>query len=386
MYEQFYRIEVNAICLFFLVWIILRIKIFQDNQTRNILFIRAIIGALILIVLDTIMNFVSGDARPAFYVFNWIFNTGYCVLNAYTAYAWFSYVIYTLLSDKKRVAAINKLTAVPLVIFITLAITSVFTKLIFYIQPATNTFVDGKLSFLQIIVAYGFFTSASFISLIFFIRKKHTIYKTYVIILSFIVLPFLGGFFHIVFPKARIVWQMLVIAFLLIYIEIQFDLISRDSLTGLNNRGAFDKYLKRISEEEPLDFNSRRPFIFMIDVNLFKEINDTFGHTEGDNALIVTGKIILNCFRNTNAHVSRYGGDEFAIIYPCTEEEASNIRKELYKNFELSSENYNLEYKLTVSIGYAAIKERSLEAGKEALKLADKNLYVEKDFMHKKQK
>ncbi|MBO5607715.1 MAG: GGDEF domain-containing protein [Treponema sp.] len=170
----------------------------------------------------------------------------------------------------------------------------------------------------------------------------------------------------------------------MIYVEIQFDLISRDALTGLNNRRAFDSQLEKISEYGLTESDGKAYHIFMMDINLFKEINDTYGHIEGDNALVVVAKIISKHFENTNAFKCRYGGDEFAVIYWCTSDEAGKILKEIYSDFENSSQSYNLEYKLSVSIGYATINGRGLESAKKALKLADSNLYVEKDFMHKK--
>ncbi len=384
MYEQLYRIEVNVICLLILFWIIFRLRLFADKQTRNILFSRVIVENFLLIFLDTLMVFFSGKTSPFFYTLNWLFNLLYLILNACTAYSWFSYVIYTLFENKKRISVVNKFCAIPLVIFIFMSVVSIFTKWIFFIDSATGSFVNGKLYFLQIIFVYGFFTCASVISLIFLIQRKQTLYRPYVIVIAFILLPFLGGFFHIIFPQAKLVWQMLSLGFLLIYVEIQFDLISRDALTGLNNRRAFDSQLEKISEYGLTESDGKAYHIFMMDINLFKEINDTYGHIEGDNALVVVAKIISKHFENTNAFKCRYGGDEFAIIYWCTSDEAGKILKEIYNDFENSSQSYNLEYKLSVSIGYAAINGRGLESAKKALKLADSNLYVEKDFMHKK--
>ena len=315
MYEQLYRIEVNVICLLILFWIIFRLRLFADKQTRNILFSRVIVENFLLIFLDTLMVFFSGKTSPFFYTLNWLFNLLYLILNACTAYSWFSYVIYTLFENKKRISVVNKFCAIPLVIFIFMSVVSIFTKWIFFIDSATGSFVNGKLYFLQIIFVYGFFTCASVISLIFLIQRKQTLYRPYVIVIAFILLPFLGGFFHIIFPQAKLVWQMLSLGFLLIYVEIQFDLISRDALTGLNNRRAFDSQLEKISEYGLTESDGKAYHIFMMDINLFKEINDTYGHIEGDNALVVVAKIISKHFENTNAFKCRYGGDEFAIIY-----------------------------------------------------------------------
>ena len=132
MYEQVYRIEVNVICLLILFWIIFRLRLFADKQTRNILFSRVIVENFFLIFLDTLMVFFSGKTSPFFYALNWLFNLLYIILNACTAYSWFSYVIYTLFENKKRISVVNKFCAIPLVIFIFMSVVSIFTKWIFF--------------------------------------------------------------------------------------------------------------------------------------------------------------------------------------------------------------------------------------------------------------
>lgn len=383
MYELFYRVEVNGICMLILAWIIFRSRIINDKQTRNILYNRGIISTLVLIFIDTLTVFFEGIPGTLYYIINWILYSFYIALNGYTAYAWFTYVIYSLFENKRKLSIANVILAIPLAAFVILSLISFLTRWIFYIDPKTNSFSEGKLYFLQIIITYGFFTSAAFISLLSLIRKKHKLYRTYVVIISLIVLPFSGGLFHMLFPEAKIVWQMLALGFLLIYVEIQFNLISKDSLTGLNNRRAFENRLEKIAEDGNSDLNGKNYYIFMIDINLFKNINDNFGHPEGDKALVSTAEILRKHFGNTNAVISRYGGDEFAVIHACTAAEAGKSRLDLYRDFALFSEEENdSAYNLSISMGYAAIEGKGIEAAKAALKKADNELYREKESMH----
>ena len=143
----------------------------------------------------------------------------------------------------------------------------------------------------------------------------------------------MGGLLHAVFPEAKIVWQGLTLAFLLVYIEVQFDQVSRDSLTGLNNRHAFDAKINQIAQSEEYDEEVHN-HIFMLDINYFKEINDKYGHPEGDIALIRTANYLKKLLGNTNSFLCRYGGDEFAIIHYCSCEEAGKLRLHLYQGFE----------------------------------------------------
>lgn len=85
-----------------------------------------------------------------------------------------------------------------------------------------------------------------------------------------------------------------------------------DALTGILNRHAFDEVCKASSEKR------QRIALLLIDLDNFKHINDTYGHTGGDNVLKALAKALHDTFRE-NDYVARIGGDEFAAILPnCT--------------------------------------------------------------------
>jgi diguanylate cyclase len=88
-----------------------------------------------------------------------------------------------------------------------------------------------------------------------------------------------------------------------------------DSLTGLNNRLAFDEKIK----EEMERFNRYKIpcSIAMIDIDHFKSLNDTYGHIVGDRALVHVSKELAKNLRKID-FVARYGGEEFAVILPST--------------------------------------------------------------------
>ena len=120
----------------------------------------------------------------------------------------------------------------------------------------------------------------------------------------------------------------------------------------------------------------------MIDINFFKKINDKYGHLEGDSALIKTADLLKKVLVQSNAFLCRYGGDEFAIIYNCTNEQAGDVRIKIYKEFEKEFQNSERPYRLSVSVGYAPINGKSKTDIAAAEKAADKNLYNEKAAMH----
>jgi diguanylate cyclase (GGDEF)-like protein len=96
------------------------------------------------------------------------------------------------------------------------------------------------------------------------------------------------------------------------YIQNLQNLISIDALTRLNNRGEINRYMEQISYRD-----NAKVYAMMIDVDRFKEINDMYGHEEGDRALMLVSEALKQtCDRiKTPLFIGRYGGDEFVVLY-----------------------------------------------------------------------
>ena len=150
-----------------------------------------------------------------------------------------------------------------------------------------------------------------------------------------------------------------------------------DSLTSLLNRRAFDKKFKY--EVERGSRQNYAVFLAAIDVDNFKEYNDTMGHQGGDEVLVALSRILEDCTRNNVDMSFRLGGDEFAIILPQTNKsEALAIVHRVSLHF--SEAKFN---NLTLSIGIICCN-RDLEVDLEQdlasmSERADRALYVAKN-------
>ncbi len=157
-------------------------------------------------------------------------------------------------------------------------------------------------------------------------------------------------------------------------LEIQLrDQIKRDPLTGVYNRGYFEDVLKQellIAEKKNCSL-----CVIMLDVDDFKKVNDSFGHKAGDEVVIALGKMLVNRTRD-NDYVSRYGGDEFALIMPGIEIEkafqrAENLRQELSALKFSFSDQYQ---PITISIGLSSFPNHG-KTNDELFSAADSALY-----------
>jgi two-component system cell cycle response regulator len=154
------------------------------------------------------------------------------------------------------------------------------------------------------------------------------------------------------------------------------ELSITDGLTNLFNSRHFYNQLKR--EIERSNRYNHPLTLLMLDVDDFKQFNDTFGHLEGDKVLVGLANVIQNSIRRIDS-AYRYGGEEFTIILPETDGArgvyvAERIRNEFKK--EAFSPAKGTTAHVTVSIGIA--QYISDEASKEFIKRADINMYKAK--------
>ena len=170
-----------------------------------------------------------------------------------------------------------------------------------------------------------------------------------------------------------ILWIGYMLVLLYIYMSNQRSSIYKDELTHLYNRRSLIKDLNDRMKEE------NRWSLILIDVNRFKQINDTYGHSEGDRALEKVASVISDVAKLNNATSYRYGGDEFVIVYDNYDEvELKRLCRDLDEEFEKCSEADNLPYVLSISSGYAIYEENTMSTIPDIMEEADKRMYEDK--------
>ncbi len=157
------------------------------------------------------------------------------------------------------------------------------------------------------------------------------------------------------------------------------SLAYRDSLTDLYNHRFFHDHL---SHEVEKAYRYGRPVsVILLDLDRFKEVNDTYGHLTGDRLLALIGQVISNHVRGADI-AARYGGDEFAIILPETSREAAELTARKLAKAISSGRAYagslNESLPLSASYGVASCPEEARTVT-ELLQLADDRLYAAKD-------
>lgn len=151
---------------------------------------------------------------------------------------------------------------------------------------------------------------------------------------------------------------------------------SMDGLTKLSNRQAFDTHVERLHDLGMLF--SAPPCLLMIDVDHFKQVNDSYGHPGGDFVLQEVAKCLLRTFLRKQDFVARFGGEEFAVLLVDTSlESAKQLAERARTTLAQRAIPYGEEQIcVTASIGIATL--RSGESTFEWMRRADEALYEAK--------
>lgn len=263
-------------------------------------------------------------------------------------------------------------TYIPMFIVVVICVSSPLTGWAFYIN-AENDYVRGPL-FMFISVVPLIYDVASTTTAYYrgFKEKSYLKKKQYFNYGSFIYFPLIASILQIWLSGMPILAPAIAAAYYIVFTASQNDMIYNDSLTGLNNRRRAMIYM----EEKMSETSKDHPFtIFMIDGNKFKMINDTYGHIEGDSAIVCIGHAVEQAAHKNNLFCARYGGDEFIMFKsgPCSFDPES-IGHEIKESLQQICKDQKKTYTLSVSVGYYTSSD-SREMIDTVIRKADEKLY-----------
>ncbi len=258
-----------------------------------------------------------------------------------------------------------------------LLVINLFNGMLFYID-ADGIYRRGPyfLALYALSYIYVFFTCLR--ALIGVFKKNRTTARKLLITLAlFPVLPAIAGILQFLYPAFPFACFALSIETLIMYLNWIDQMISLDPLTSLNNRKQlnhnYEQWFKNRFDDEDL-------YLLLIDANKFKQINDTYGHIQGDAALLRIAEALRRACKSLpkRANIARYGGDEFVVLMESADmnNTASALKQGIIYELENLNDEANTPYRVTVSIGIAHASAGS--SLKELICVADQEMYKEK--------
>lgn len=365
----------NVVCIVILLIMIINDKLHNTMQEKQIWFNKTIIVHIFYFAFDIVWAGIISNQIQNIRILFVLVNFFNFVLLSLMAYEWFMYMAVSEKMTFWKSKKIKLLFATPIII------SSLAIVIAYIINPTFWISETGELNSLyyplQITVPVIYLMTALVISLHNAKKAEKKEDKfTYRLIGIYPIAVLVFGILQIIFVNTTIFCFGVTIMLLFFYIQNMQLRISVDSLTQLNNRGQINKYIEQIKYQE-----NTKVYVIMIDLDHFKSINDTYGHAEGDKALILASEALKQvCDQaKTSIFLGRYGGDEFSIICQNStknndpETIAKEIRWALYEKYK---EN-QLPYKLEASIGYSELIDKN-DTMENCMIRADEALYLDK--------
>ncbi|MCL2665755.1 MAG: sensor domain-containing diguanylate cyclase, partial [Defluviitaleaceae bacterium] len=157
-------------------------------------------------------------------------------------------------------------------------------------------------------------------------------------------------------------------------------LLNYDALTNIYNRRYFDENIETIIKT--LSRSKGHLSLIMIDIDRFKNYNDTYGHYEGDQCLIKIAETLTKCITRTDDFIARYGGEEFIAVLPNTDENGACLLAEKLmesiRSCKIEHKTSDVNKYVTISIGVTTGTVSHLQQGHDYIKRADEMLYLSK--------
>lgn len=188
----------------------------------------------------------------------------------------------------------------------------------------------------------------------------------------YIVPIIIGGVVQSLFYGISVIPTSIAVSIAGVLASLQNEMIYHDQLTGLFNRHYLHYLLKKYIDRPKLNITG-----IMIDLNGFKHINDEFGHAAGDDALLMSARILKSAVNNSGS-VIRYAGDEFIILLNTQDDAAIEHRiSRIRKRFDEFNKTESKPYVLSISIGYHKFDTKT-ESEDTFINVVDSRMYEDK--------
>lgn len=376
--EGLLYISFNAFCIAELLMIFGKIFKGTDKRMGQVMLGWFIVASIILLSSDIVWGifefYIGWDKYPAV---SFAVNSVYHIFTGVVAYLWF---LFSETEQKSRLVKSKKslaLSLIPLFILINFVVGSNANKWVFYIDPADKQYHRGDFYWIIITVCFWYIFHTTTKALIKAFKKENYLRKHQLLSLaSFALFPVAAGVLQVLFVGSPMLSAGIAFAVLHVYINSRELLISIDPMTQLNNRKHMEHYLDGKMRAKS---DNKELIVFIMDIDYFKQINDKYGHIEGDEAIIIAANTIRQVVDKTDYFACRYGGDEFVIICETNKdfkpkEFLNKVNEQLHANTMQAGKEYTLNF----SVGYKRYSPEYRDV-REFIAAADEGLYMIKN-------
>ncbi len=343
----------------------------ERRRTSDNVFTIMIFTCAFACICECATWFADGHTNALARFTNW-FGNSYCYLcTTFYLYMWVLYVDLRLHKGEERIRKWYPGLLVPICILALAIITNPFTQLMFSIDDANiyRREAASYSSYVLMIITLGF---SIFLKLSY--ERKHGKVRFFPI-WAFVFPALAGAAIQACFFGISLAWPCVCLALTSIHMSQQNELAYVDSLTNLYNRAYLDSALKNMHRR------SGSVGGIMIDLDFFKNINDTYDHSAGDEALREVAGILARSAAE-EALVTRMAGDEFMILQRnASEDDLVAMENAINAEVEKRNESTDKPYMLSLSCGHS-VMNADRETIDDFLRRMDQNMYAVKARRH----
>lgn len=355
--------DIISILLIGTLYLANRQKAEYDRDMRLLQQMMVTIG--IANISDSCVYYLAGSSNIVIKVLVFLSGSGLFLGNVMIGYLWAKFIMVHMnipFSDMRR----NIYRTIGLISIVLLVI-NIFYPLVFSVS-------DGRyqrgFAYIIFLIFAAFYILDSLYLYVKRVKKNGSL-KLFPVHI-FLIPVILGVVIQAFFVEIAITWTSIAISVAGIMTALKNEIIFTDCLTGLYNRVYLEFLRKRACNKKDCWVSG-----IMIDLNGFKQINDNYGHAEGDLALCIVADLLRKSFSEYGV-VTRYAGDEFVIMLNTTDDQLiQKIIKSAKKNFVTENEKNDKPYQLSASMGYA-ITNLSNETIDDFMNRIDEQMYQDK--------
>lgn len=365
----YFRVD-NNIIAFALLGVVLFLAYFtMDKRDRiNRKYLGTSLIVLLEIAVETVSCMINGRSESWLVRFSAVLHVCLFTTAPILTYNWYMFIRGWVIPEGAIPCWKSCLLLIPIAVNTVISVLSPFYGFVFNFDAA-NLYHRGALYPVSAAATYVYMA----LGLALVLKKRRKIMRQeFIPIVVTCIFPMLGGLLQSLYYGALLTWSSCAYTLVVVYIFLQKRMVHLDGMTGVWTRGSFDYFIARKARLKGDSFG-----VIVADIDGLKQINDGYGHTEGDRAIKTAVQLLQGALKTDV--IARSGGDEFVVVMDCDTCEALDAAVERVKAcFARHNALPGAAYRLDCSFG-AAMYDKSYNSVEQFLHYVDGMMYASKN-------
>lgn len=369
-------LELNTCCLIIMALILRKQTQGLDKRLTSQTFTELVISAMVYVFLDMVCGLQQNHVIHLSVLASTILNTAFFISSYSLTHLSFAFTECELGRDWVSEPKKRMFSLIPAGLLTIMTLCTLKWHFFFYID-AEGIYQRGPLYLVVLPFVYIYMIMIAFRMITMFPKKKYYAFRGKLeMVAGIVIFPLIAGVLQVFLPGISVICFGLTLGVIQAFTAFLTNRITMDELTQVNNRTKLMQYLETYMESHVQGQETDLRFL-MIDLDDFKHINDTYGHLEGDNALVRTASVLKKTMAGRTGILARFGGDEFCIAGEMSEQTAEDLITDLYTNLEAANIVANCPYDIGMSIGCGQLT-KEVQTIPDLVQKADEDLYRRK--------